>query len=653
MRKFLVRCLCLLALCCTAVQAQQPFYKTYTWDASPKVTPADSLDMSEGQITLKDTRVFEYAYEKSGDLVVYVTKHRKIKVFSDKGIEENNKIYIPSSGIIEFMDVQARSISPAGKVTNIAKSDIKDVDNVDDKGSYKMFAVDGMEKNSEVEYVYTYKKNANYFGTEYFQNAIPRHNFHFKIISPSNLQFEVRLYNTAESLRPDTSGGEQNVISLTVPYVPQLKEEKYSFYNTNLARLEYKLAYNSVKGKMRLLTWDNAADRYHSIFYNYEKKEIAAAKAFLKKLKLPEEEVARVHELENQIKLKFEIRQAGTSEAGNISEILDNHYGNFTGIVRLYMCCLDQLGIKRDLVLTCNRNDSRFDGTFDSWNFLDAYLIYLLGSGTFFSPTNVLSRVGFAPPEYTGQKGMFIKEVDLGETRSGIAKIREIPFQPYTASSSDLNAKLKFSGDMGEANIRLEMIFTGYGAYYSQPIMNLFTDLRKREYQESVLKITGEDTKLDNINMTGYTNEDILVKPFIMTADLRSRSVIEKAGNKYLFRIGSLIGPQTEMYQETARKTPAEIDYTHGYTRKLTIDIPEGYKISGAENLDMNVAVTEQGETTAEFKSTYKLSGNLLEVTVTENYRKLFYPVSSFEDFRKVINAAANFNKLVLILEKT
>jgi hypothetical protein len=652
MRKIVLLAACLSAFCFSDLKAQQPFYKTYTWDAVPKVAPADSLDVSEGQITLKDLRVIEYVYEKSGDLMAYITRHRKVKVFSDKGIEENNKIYIPSSGVIDFMDIQARSISPGGKVTNIAKSDIKDVDDVENKGSYKMFAVDGIEKNSEVEYVYTYKKNASYFGTEYCQNAIPRHNFLFKIISPSNLQFDVRVYNAAEGVRPDTATGERNSVTVSMASVPKMKAEKYSFYNTNLTRIEYKLAYNALKGKMRLLTWDNAADRYYSIFYNYTKKEVSAVNSFLKKIRLSGDEVAKVHELENQIKLKFELRQGDGEEAENIEKVIDNHYSNYTGRVRMFMCCLNQLGIKRDLVLTCSREDARFDAIFDSWNFLDVYLIYLPGSGTYFSPTDILSRVGFVPPEYSGQKGLFVKEVDLGETKSGIAKIKEISYQPYTESSSGLAANVKFNDDLSEAGIKIEMTYSGYGAYYSQPVINFFTDLRKREFQESTLKVTGEDTKMDNVNMSGYASEDILVKPFVMTADLKSKSVVEKAGNKHLFRIGTLIGPQTEMYQESTRKTPVEIAYTHGYVRRLTVEVPAGYKVSGLENLNMNTEVKENNEVTAEFKSTYKMEGSRLEVTVLENYRKLYYPVSSFEDYRKVINAAANFNKIVLIIEK-
>ena len=52
------------------------------------------------------------------------------------------------------------------------------------------------------------------------------------------------------------------------------------------------------------------------------------------------------------------------------------------------------------------------------------------------------------------------------------------------------------------------------------------------------------------------------------------------------------------------------------------------------------------------FVSSYKLTGNTLDVEVLETYRNIKYLPSEFEVFKKVINAAADFNKVVLVLEK-
>ena len=52
------------------------------------------------------------------------------------------------------------------------------------------------------------------------------------------------------------------------------------------------------------------------------------------------------------------------------------------------------------------------------------------------------------------------------------------------------------------------------------------------------------------------------------------------------------------------------------------------------------------------FVSSYKEEGNKVIIDVVESYAKLYYPISQFEDFKKVINDAADINKVVLVLEE-
>jgi hypothetical protein len=52
------------------------------------------------------------------------------------------------------------------------------------------------------------------------------------------------------------------------------------------------------------------------------------------------------------------------------------------------------------------------------------------------------------------------------------------------------------------------------------------------------------------------------------------------------------------------------------------------------------------------FVSSYEQNGNTLKITIKENYNSIFYPVQQYEEFKKVINASADFNKVVLVLDK-
>jgi hypothetical protein len=119
-----------------------------------------------------------------------------------------------------------------------------------------------------------------------------------------------------------------------------------------------------------------------------------------------------------------------------------------------------------------------------------------------------------------------------------------------------------------------------------------------------------------------------------------------------LLKVGDIIGPQVEMYQEKPRVFPIEIIYPHVLYRDITVEIPEGYVAKNLESLNIQQSYPASGEPTMFFRSGYELKGNQLKITIREEYRVADYPIDQFQPFIKVINAAADFNKAVILLEK-
>jgi hypothetical protein len=138
----------------------------------------------------------------------------------------------------------------------------------------------------------------------------------------------------------------------------------------------------------------------------------------------------------------------------------------------------------------------------------------------------------------------------------------------------------------------------------------------------------------------------------VLTTVLQSPKLMEKAGPKYLFKVGELIGRQVEMYQDEHRSLPIEVEYPHSLPRTLRIRIPDGYKVVNPEAVRIKELFNEGGKDIAGFVSDYKMEGNELVVSINEFYGQTSYPISRYETFRKVINAAADFNKVVLVLQK-
>jgi hypothetical protein len=647
--------LAVLMLTCLGLRAQTKIkeYENYEWEKDPHPHTLTAAETKESDLILKDYKIIEYAYNEKGELNTFVTVHMIIKLNTDKSIEENNKIYIPLHDVISFIDLKARTISKTGKITILDKSNVKDVANFENSGPFKIFAVEGAELGSEIEYIYSLKKTSSYFGSEKVQYTTPRKNFRIDLISPENLTFETKCYNKFPDFVKDSSlTGKIRLIG-KADYIPGMKEEKYSAYDADRMRVEYKLSYNLAKPGKRLLTWNDAGESYFTSTNVITPKAKSKVHDLLKQIdvnKLSTEE--KVRKIERYVKTKISLSTETGEDFYDVERIIKNKYGNATGLVKLYTALFADAGVESQVVLTCDRISKKFDGSFDSWNYLSEYLIYFPEISNFIAPDQLMMRLGFVPYGLTYTDGLFIKKVSIGDYETGVAKIKNIPATDYTLSYNRLYEDVSLESDFSGINMHIKQAYTGYEAQSYQPVYGYLPDEDKKKLSEALLKILGNEATVTNIKVSNVDEKSILVEPFIVEGDLKSSAPLEKAGNKYLFKIGTLIGPQAELYQEDERKTDVENSFNHGYYREITFTIPDGYKVANTEALNIDVFDLENNERTMEFKSSFTISGNKLKIIIDEDYRKITYPLAKFEAFRKVINASADFNKIVLILEK-
>ena len=76
-----------------------------------------------------------------------------------------------------------------------------------------------------------------------------------------------------------------------------------------------------------------------------------------------------------------------------------------------------------------------------------------------------------------------------------------------------------------------------------------------------------------------------------------------------------------------------------------------GYAVRNLNDLNVK-AGPDAAKPEFDFYSSYVQNGQTVTVTVSENYRQLRWLKADFEAFRAVVNAAANWNKVVLVLDK-
>ena len=87
------------------------------------------------------------------------------------------------------------------------------------------------------------------------------------------------------------------------------------------------------------------------------------------------------------------------------------------------------------------------------------------------------------------------------------------------------------------------------------------------------------------------------------------------------------------------------------YYRTIKVELPEGYQVSNLDELSIDNNFVENGKDLFSFKSSYELKGQTLKVKADEHYNVNIVSPTLYEEYRKVINSAADFNKITLVLE--
>lgn len=625
------------------------------WTSKAELHNVKFVNENESAVIIEDARVIEFMQEEKKGTVMLVTNKKIIKVNDDKGVELYNKIYLPIYFGADILQIKARTISPDGKVLDLPASKILDVE--EEGRKYKKFAVEGVEKGGEIEYLYQYKKEANYFGLEVFQsNAIPFENASVTLITPDYLSFTMKGYN-GFTVGSDTIINNRRIIKAVSKDIVPVDEEKYSHSEAFSKNVQYKLSYNLSQDKsVRIFTWNDLAKNVYNNITNYTEKESKAVDGFLKNsnIKNSGSEEEKIVALEDYIKMNINADEQGIGEdADLIEKIVKNKVSSNNGLYRLFVISMDRLKINWQIVFPSKRDELPLDEELENYRLIDEFLFYLPSTGRFFEPANPSFRYPYIRPSWAATKGLFLQGTVIGNFKTAIATFGDIYMQPMEESAHNMEVTLKFNSKMDSLLVHSKQIFEGYAASVYRPAYAFTQKEKLEELSKDIITSVAKSEVVKNINVANTALTDgFYKKPLIIEGDIATTELTELAGKKILLKVGAAIGPQVEMYQEKERQLPISIEYPHVLDREIKVIIPEGYFVKNLSDIEMNITDKDSGKETMGFISSYKLSENELKISVHEFYSITDYPVTAIESYMKVINASADFNKVVLILEK-
>lgn len=603
--------------------------------------------------TILDERFVEYNFDAKGEFQEIMYVHKIKYANSDEAIEQFNKIYIYLGQNNELLDYDARVILKNGTIKNLGKDALREGTD-EDGDKYKYFAVSGIEKGSFIEYYHLIKRPPSVTGNSMIlQDKKPTRVSRFRLAAPENLVFVFKANNGYTQPERDTVVKDVNVWKAETKEIGKSESEVFGNAGGNRMSMVYHL-------------YENLATRKRN-FYNYatvsqnvfERLNTEPSKGAAKKIKkfIESSEIKyasskreKIMAIEHAIKSGFNYLEFSDPRLSDIEYILNNKVLNDYGAVYLFYQIFKTLGYETEIVLTSNRYNLRFDEKFESYAFLDKYLLYFPDSKEYLMPTAVFYRLGLLPPAYIHNHGLFIRTVSAGGIQTGAGKIKFIEALGSDKTSHEINCLVKVNESNDSLIVQSEQIYTGYYAQVYQPVFDYVESEKMKEFEESIVESISDNIKIKKINVEHKGGKYLMDKPLIIKATFTSGDLIETAGDKIIVKLGELIGPQVEMYQEEKRTHPVENDYNRCYVRQLTFEIPNGYKCTNAESTIINV--TPFPDKSAYFTSEMKQEGNKIIVDVKEYYNRIFFSEEEFNNYRDVINAAANFNKVALILEK-
>jgi len=675
----------LLSTATLTVSAQKKLYLSQNprweeWADSPRVHAVPPEYASQPAVILMDDNTLDYRME-GGQVVKHTTHHRLIKVLDQRGVEEFDELTIPLEHGTRVPQIKARVISPDGKIRyfNFERGYYY----TDSKGRYTfMWPLDGVEKGAEVEYLVKEISRNDNFGRVTVQSTLPVATSRFRLSYPKNMELETRSFNGFPTVKPELT---DNRMKYRVEFsnIPPLMPEKESFYDLRTMAMEYRISYflNENGEKIKRNTFDSLAHKIHYENYNFTTGDLAAVNEFLRDLDVRPfgNEEENIRKIENGIKGKitlypyvdFEERKevlatstmrsmsvyaAGyDDEKSTLDTVISKGAGSYRSYLKLFAACLTQAGIRHEIGWGWDRTHYRRDLNFESWMGLNQTLIYFPDQKKYLAPTEIYMRYPVIPAEVAGSKGVFNAIPPRGKVTGRLYHIHNINPLPAKENHHDITASVSFNKTM-DAKVDVAHEWSGYPSAGIREALPFVRKENMKEYVTDLVEITDNP---EDVTSYSFTNDDPATaagKPLTLYASVNSTTLVNKANSRYLVNVGKLIGKQETLFDEKKRTLPVDINYPHSYHYTITINIPKGYKIANPDAARISADYLNGDlEKVINFSSDYKLirdnrNGDRLVITVRESYSQIHFPLVEYQRYRKVFDAAADFNNLALVM---
>ncbi|MEM0998950.1 MAG: hypothetical protein AAGN35_17965 [Bacteroidota bacterium] len=643
------RLLLFLLLTAPSAFAQSLSHTNYTWAENPSIHALNEKETQAHAVILKDARIVEFRIEDEMP-TRYRTLHRLVHLNDQTGIEMHNRVYIPVPSDGELVQLSARAIAPGGEVTLFNRDRLKRIENQDEYGDMQIFALEGAVVGGEVEYLLTVKSMARPDGQETVSAFSPTREAIFSLDADPYFTVSAKSYFCG-----DLNLEKGHSAYLRLENIEVRKEELFSLDDGNRPKIFYRVdEVNYEDGsKATISSWLKVQKFLASVFLMEESEATQVAlRDFLKKevrIRKSMSEEEKILALEEYFKMRFQIQEAESDETRDLQWVLEAKIASEFALTRLFNLAFREWGVDRRLLATCNRYEHRFDKDFFSSANVQNFLFYFPQTDRYLAPYAYQYRYGLPPNYYADQYAFEILDKERTSLYAGVLpKFHFVAIGGHEANFMHKDYDIRFAEDYRKVTVNLSIDWGGNHASGIRADYNLLQESERKEYLEDMFFTFNDDGIVSNAAIAHPENTELEL-PVTTSAEVQIPSMLERAGEDILFKVGEILGEQWELYREELRQQPVDMPYPESYRHRIRFAIPPGYRMEGEESARIEHKMELDGGQVAGFHSEVTVNGRQVEIVIREFYALGSYPMDRYEDFRRVINSAADFNKAVIV----
>ncbi|QQS40470.1 MAG: DUF3857 domain-containing protein [Acidobacteriota bacterium] len=563
---------------------------------------------ADAEVIFWDVRVEDQYVPKTG-FRTNLDHYIRIKIFSDRGREDNAKVEIPYGNLtsldarVEISEIAARTTKRDGTIINLKQEDIFDQEVVSGAGislQTKSFVIPGIEAGSVVEYRWREVRRDSLTFFERLQVArdvpIREVKYYLKPVSAPgfNLSMRVRAFNTTAEAVKEAGG----FYSLTFYDVPAYVEEPFmppedavrpwllvyyagSEMSNDVPRSQY-------WGRVNLRTLES-----HRSTFKKRKSISKTTERVVGDATSPVEKLRRIYAYCNKSIRNLSDDALGLSreereelkENKNASDTLKRRQGYSYEINHLFLAMARAAGFDARLAMSSSRTNPTFDKSFLSAFLLDSEIVAvkLDGEWKYFDPSLQHLPFGMLSWELEGQE-VLIADEDTPEWN-------RIPASRPERSRVTRTLRLRLDADGGISGTA-DIEFTGHSAAaIAETLDNMTPEEREAEAKEYAVSRIGSSAAVNRVTIENLREPE---KPLVYRFDFTVPDYCESSSRRLFLRPNVFSSDTKPVFTSGSRRNDIFFRYAWSEKDTVQIEIPEGFEIETAGD---PVSVADAGHT--------------------------------------------------------